>query len=98
MLSCRCYLLQRQIHGDCVDMAPMAKQRDDVVISFLLILKKARQHHVGPSLRSIVYSLQTDVCKYLGYRYVYTVSQKTSHFIIRCNFNVPASKRATFGT
>jgi len=22
----------------------------------------------------------------------------TSHFIIRCNFNVPASKRATFGT
>jgi len=29
---------------------------------------------------------------------VYAVFQKTSHFIIRCNFNVPASKRATFGT
>ena len=34
----------------------------------------------------------------INIRHVYTVSQKTSHFIIRCNFNVPASKRATFGT
>jgi len=25
-------------------------------------------------------------------------SKKTSHFIIRCNSNVPVSKRATFGT
>jgi len=29
---------------------------------------------------------------------IHRVPPKTSHFIIRCNFNVPASKRATFGT
>jgi len=63
-------VLQRQIKGDCVDMQPAAKQRDDIVVSFLLILKKARQHHVGPSLRSVVDSAETDVCKVLGYRSV----------------------------
>jgi len=29
---------------------------------------------------------------------IYTVSQKTSHFIICCHFNMPESKRAKFGT
>ena len=66
-------VVQRQIKGDCVDMEPAAKQRGDVVVSFLLILKKARQHHIGPSLRSVVHPPVTDVCKYLTYRSVRVV-------------------------
>jgi len=63
-------LLQRQIKGDCVDLEPSPKQREDVIVSFLMILKKARQLHLGPSLRSVVHAPQTDVCKYLTYRSV----------------------------
>ena len=51
-------------------METAAKQRDDIIVSFLMILKKARQHNIGPSLRAVVHAPQTDVCKYLGYRSV----------------------------
>lgn len=63
-------MLQRQIKGDCATMAPVVKQRDDVIVSFLMILKKAHEHHLGPPLRSVVHAPQVDVCKYLGYRCV----------------------------
>jgi len=63
-------LMQRQIKGDCVDAERGAEERGDVIVSFLLILKKARQIHLGPSLRDVVHAPQHDVCKYLGYRSV----------------------------
>jgi len=64
------WLVQRLIRGDCVDMAPAAKQRSDVIVSFLLILRKARDHHLGPSLREVVHAPHTDVSRHLGYRCV----------------------------
>ena len=63
-------MVQRQIRGDCVDMEPVAKRRDEVVVSFLMVLNEARQRQLGPSLREVVHAPQTDVCRYLGYRCV----------------------------
>jgi len=63
--------MQRQVTGDCVDMEQFAKERYDVIVSFLMVLKEARQHQLGPSLREVVHAPQTDVCRYLGYRCVF---------------------------
>ena len=62
--------VQRQVRGDCVDMAPAATPRDDILVSFLLVLRQARQRQLGPSLRHVVHAPQSDVCRYLGYRSV----------------------------
>ena len=64
------YGVQRQIEGDCVDMEPDTEQRGDVIVSLLMILKKARQQQLGPSLRDVLHPAQNDVCKYVGYRSV----------------------------
>jgi len=66
------------MHGDCVDVEHATERRGDLVVSMLSILKQARDHQLGPSLRAVVHPTQDNVCKYLGYQSVYSLARLSS--------------------